>query len=383
MSTSRRIIVKVGTNVLTNPDGLLDASTIASLVSQIVALKAKGTEVILVSSGAMAAGRGVICHGERSRTMTFRRRSTSRISSFGSAQDDMRSRDDVANRQILAAVGQVHLMKRYAELFDSHDALCAQVLATKEDFRDRRHYLNMRGCFSSLLEEGIVPVVNENDVVAVDELMFTDNDELAGLIASMTDADALLILSSVPGIMTGNPDHPRSKIIPEVRSDADWKKYLRAGTSSFGRGGMHTKCETGRKMASLGITTSICLGREPDVLLNIESGKNPGTVFLPEKSKSSIKRWVAEGDGQEKGIITINTCAVEAITAEGRARSLLPVGIVKIEGDFEKNDLLKIRDERGKDIGIGRAQYASAPAKEVMGKQGQKALIHYDYLYLS
>jgi glutamate 5-kinase len=353
----RRIIVKVGTNVLTNPNGLLDGATIASLVSQIVTLKTKGTEVILVSSGAMAAGRAVT--------------------------KLKRKKDDVSNRQILAAVGQVHLMKRYAELFSEHSAICAQVLATKEDFRDRRHYLNMRGCFSSLLEEGIVPVVNENDVVAVDELMFTDNDELAGLISSMTDADALLILSSVPGILTGDPDNSSSTIIREVRTDADWKKHLRAGTSSFGRGGMHTKCETGRKMASLGITTFICLGREPNVLLKIMSGNNPGTVFIPEKSTSSIKRWVAEGNGQEKGTITINKCALEAISAEGRARSLLPIGIVKIDGEFEKNDLLRIKDESGKDIGIGRAQYASGPAKEAMGKQGQKALIHYDYLYLS
>jgi glutamate 5-kinase len=356
-SSARRLIVKVGTNVLTNPDGLLDAGVTASIVQQIVTLKRRGTEVILVSSGAMAAGRAVM--------------------------KPKRARDDVANRQVLAAVGQVHLMKRYAELFGSHDALCAQVLATKEDFRDRRHYLNMRGCFSSLLEEGIVPVVNENDVVAVDELMFTDNDELAGLIASMTDADALLILSSVPGILSGDPDDPVSTVIREMRSDADWKKYLRAGTSSFGRGGMHTKCETGRKMASVGITTHICLGREPDVLLKIEDGKSPGTVFLPEKSQSSIKRWVAEGEGQEKGTVTINKRAVEAISAPGRARSLLPVGIVKIDGAFEKNDLLRIRSEDGSDIGIGRAQYASTPAKEAMGKQGQKALIHYDYLYLS
>ena len=373
IAQSRRIIVKVGTNVLTTPEGLLNADMMASLVQQIVTLQQKGTEIILVSSGAMAAGRAVVrAHN--------RRRSTSRLSPFDYAQGD-KQRNDVTNRQILAAVGQVHLMKRYAELFGTHNAICAQVLATKEDFRDRRHYLNMRGCFASLLEEGIVPVVNENDVVAVDELMFTDNDELAGLIAAMVDADALLILSSVPGILTCDPKDPDSTVIKEVRSDADWKKYLRAGTSSFGRGGMHTKCESARKLASLGITTHIALGTLPDVLLKIESGKSPGTVFIPEKSTSSIKRWVAESEGQEKGIIVINKCAVEAITAPGRARSLLPVGIVKIKGDFEKNDLLRIRSEEGKDIGIGRAQYASTPAKEAMGKQGQRALIHYDYLY--
>jgi len=174
-----RIVIKIGSNVLTREDGLPDLERISHLVAQISEIKKQGKEVILVSSGAVASGRSLL-----------------------SVSDKF---DAVATRQLFASIGQVKLINTYSELFQKHNLVCAQVLVTKEDFRDRLHYLNMQNCFSILLQHNVVPVVNENDVISVTELMFTDNDELAGLIASMLKADALIILSNVDGIYNGDP----------------------------------------------------------------------------------------------------------------------------------------------------------------------------------
>ncbi|MEI8230729.1 MAG: glutamate 5-kinase [Candidatus Peregrinibacteria bacterium] len=353
----RRIVVKVGTNVLTTEQGLLNQKILASLVAQITEIKKQGVEVILVSSGAMAAGRALV--------------------------KSERKPGSVEARQVLAAVGQVHLMHDYSELFSKEQCLCAQVLATKEDFRDRQHYLNMRGCFQALLEDGIVPIVNENDVVSVGELMFTDNDELAGLIASMVDADALILLTSVAGILTGDPEDPATTVLRTITSESDWKKYLRPEKSSFGRGGMHTKCASAEKLAKLGITTHIAMGTEAEILPRILKGEEIGTVFPARKETSSVKRWVAEGEGKEKGIVTINQCAKEVLLSPEKAASLLPVGIVKIDGEFAKGDILRICCEDGSSIGFGIAQYSSVIAKPMIGRKGQKALIHYDYLSIA
>ncbi len=359
----RRIVVKVGTNVLTTADGLLNDDVMASLIGQIADLKESSVEVILVSSGAVSAGRGIL--------------KTSKLS-LPRASEASRG---VASRQVLAAVGQVELMHRYSRLLKKHDVTCAQVLATKEDFRDRQHYLNMRDCFTALLQEKIVPVVNENDVVSVSELMFTDNDELAALIASMVNADALILLTSVDGIQITNPDGT-SAVLRTANKESDWKDHLRAEKSSFGRGGMQTKCRNAQRLATLGVTTHIAKGTTPGILGTIFAGKAVGTVFPARKAKSSVKRWVAESEGAEKGVIIVNQCAREILSATDKAVSLLPVGIVGIEGEFTKGDVVRIRDDTGKDIGLGIAQYAAGTARDAMGKKGQKALVHYDYLYL-
>lgn len=354
-SRYRRIVVKVGTNVLTKQSGLLDAAVMASLVRQIIKARESGTQVILVSSGAMAAGRAIV-------------RSARKLS-------------NVAARQVLAAVGQAELIHLYGSLFRKQNAICAQVLATKEDFRDRRHYLNMRDCLSALLQEGIVPVVNENDTVSVGELMFTDNDELAALIASMVGADALILLTSVDGIQVTGDDETTT-VLKTVTRESDWKDHIRNEKSSFGRGGMETKCRNAQKLASLGIVTHIAKGTEPQVINRILYGEELGTVFHAKKMASSVKRWVAEGSGMGKGIVTINRCTRDVLKGTGKAASLLPVGVVKIEGSFSKGDLVRIRGEDGCEVGLGIAQYSSHAALAAIGKKGQKALIHCDYLHL-
>ncbi len=357
MSTFQKVVVKVGTNVLTKADGLLDMTNISQLVDQIADLKKRGTEVILVSSGAVGAGR--------------------------SAYQVPSDWSKVVQRQVLSAIGQVRLMEVYRQLFGNYQLFCAQVLATKEDFRDRQHYLNMRNCFEALLRDQVVPIVNENDVVSVTELMFTDNDELAGLVAAMTNAEALIILSSVDGLLDGPPDDAESKVIPLIDpTDPKWLEYILPSKSSFGRGGMHTKFRVAQKAARVGIDTFIANGRKPQVLESIIAGKVEGTRFQAGNQLSNVKKWIAYNELGYKGKVYINEGAAEALLSQKRVSSLLPVGIVKLEGTFEKGDLLRIYREHGDPIGLGIAQYDVETAQSYLGQQGQKELVHYDYLVL-
>ncbi|GJM36431.1 MAG: glutamate 5-kinase [Saprospiraceae bacterium] len=357
MSVFQKVVIKVGTNVLTREDGLLDMTNISHLVDQVAHLKNKGIEVILVSSGAVGAGRATFkVPGGLSR---------------------------VVQRQVLSAIGQVRLMEVYRQLFGNYQLYCAQVLATKEDFRDRQHYLNMRNCFDALLRDHVVPVVNENDVVAVTELMFTDNDELAGLVAAMTNADALIILSSVDGLLDGPPEKADSKVIPLIDpADPAWLEYILPSRSSFGRGGMHTKFRVAQKAAKVGIATFIANGRRVGILEDILAGQGISTCFQASDPLSNVKKWIAYNELGYKGKVFINEGAADVLLSQERVSSLLPVGIIRLEGTFEKGDLLSIYQENGERIGLGIAQYDSDTALAYLGQQGQKELVHYDYLVI-
>lgn len=348
----KKVVIKVGTNVLTQEDGLLDDGILKQLVEQICALQKKGIKTVLVSSGAVGAGRPKLQLHKQATKIT--------------------------RRQVLAAIGQIELLNKYKKLFEENGILCAQVLATKDDFRDRKHYLNMKNCFEGLLEHNVVPIVNENDVVSVDELMFTDNDELAGLLSSMINADMLLLLSSVDGVM----DQTCKIVISEVDGIGKIKQCILPTKSKFGRGGMMTKAKIAQKMAEMGITTFVANGKTKDIILDILAGKKIGTKFIAnEASKaSSLKRWVATSEGHEKGTITIDAGA-EKILKE-KISSLLPIGITKIEGTFNKGDLVKIQNKKGDTLGIGMASYSSKTARGYCGKKGKKPLVHYDYLFL-
>ncbi|HJP62255.1 MAG TPA: glutamate 5-kinase [Mucilaginibacter sp.] len=357
MSASyQRIVIKIGSNVFTQPDGLPDNARIAHLVEQIAAIKKQGKEVILVSSGAVASGRSLISVSEKA--------------------------DAVAARQLLASIGQVKLINTYSSLFAQYDMLCSQILVTKEDFRDRLHYLNMRNCLEVLLQHQVIPVVNENDVVSVTELMFTDNDELAGLIASMLNAQALVVLTNVDGIYNGDPKLPGSKLIEEIGSETpDFSSFVTSGKSQFGRGGMITKSTMANKTAQLGIAVHIANGTKDDILTNVLKGKVPHTRFTPDKSKSGKKKWIAHSAHTATGAVKVNDGAKTALTSS-KATSLLPIGIVKVITDFNKGEIIKLVDEQDKLIGLGIAEYGSDKAKERIGQKNQKALVHYDYLYL-
>lgn len=253
MNNLNRLVVKVGTNVLTRPDGRLDVTNISHLVDQIAALKNAGVSVILISSGAVGAGRELLNTQE----------------GFG----------EVARRQVQSALGQPRLMELYRQLFGGHGLLCAQALVSKGDFRDDRHTENMLNCFETLLHDQIVPVVNENDVVSVTELMFTDNDELAGLVARLLKVDFLIILSSVDGLFDGPPDAPDSRLITKVDAyDDGAQDYVQAAKTSFGRGGMGTKLRIARETARAGIPVFLGNGRTPEILKGFRAGEWPGTV---------------------------------------------------------------------------------------------------------
>ena len=337
-------------------DGL-DLKSISQLTMQIAGLNKQGIEVILISSGAVASGRSVI-------TLPAKM-------------------DVISKRQLLAAVGQIKLINTYADLFEKQGVLCAQVLVTKEDFRDREHYINMKNCITVLLQNDVIPILNENDVISVTELMFTDNDELAGLVSGMVDADRLIVLSNVDGIYNGSPTNPASKVIPVIEyGESGFENFVTTEKSNFGRGGMITKCSIASKVAGLGIPVHIANGKAKDVLFDIMAQKETGTLFKPKKNVSSIKKWVAHSEGFIKGTVYIDSGAAKALLS-AKPTSLLPVGITKIEGSFKKGDIIRISNNEGRQLGVGRAQYNSEKATELMHKKNEKALVHYDYLFLN
>jgi glutamate 5-kinase len=353
----KRIIVKIGSNVLTQENGMPDLNRMQHLVAQIADLKKQGKEVIVVSSGAVASGRSLISVSEKA--------------------------DAVGSRQLLASIGQVKLINTYSELLSHHGQICAQVLVTKEDFRDRTHYLNMQNCFRILLQNNVIPIVNENDVISVTELMFTDNDELAGLIASMLDADALMILTNVDGIYNGDPKDVNSAVIQEIeQGTTGFSSFVSTQRSQFGRGGMITKCHIANKVAQLGIVVHIANGKTENVLLKILNQEVVNTRFVPNKSASGKKKWIAHSENYAKGMVQINAGAKAALTSV-KATSLLPVGITKIMGEFQKGDIIKLIDENEKPVGLGIAEYGSDKAQERIGQKNQKPVVHYDYLFLN
>jgi glutamate 5-kinase len=352
----QRIIIKIGSNVFTQENGLPDLKRIEHLVKQIAAIKKQGKEVILVSSGAVASGRSLISVSERS--------------------------DAVATRQLLASIGQVKLINTYSQLFSQFDILCSQVLVTKEDFRDRVHYLNMKNCLEILLQHNVIPVVNENDVVSITELMFTDNDELAGLIGSMLNAEALIILTNVDGIYNGDPKLNGSKVITEIAGPAiDFSSYIQSTRSQFGRGGMITKSNMAYKVAQLGIAVHIANGTKNNIITDVLNNNVVHTHFVPNKKSSGKKKWIAHSENSATGIVQVNEGAKTALLSS-KATSLLPIGVVSILTDFKKGEIIKLVEENGKLIGLGIAEYGADKAKERIGQKNQKPLVHYDYLYL-
>lgn len=343
---------------MTRRDGTLDVTRMSALVDQIAELHKTGVEIILVSSGAVASGRSEVHSAKKL--------------------------DSVDQRQLFSAVGQAKLINRYYELFREHGIAVGQVLTMKENFATRRHYLNQKNCMTVMLENGVIPIVNENDTISVSELMFTDNDELSGLIASMMDAQALIILSNIDGIYNGSPADPTSEVIREIGQGKDLSSYIQTSKSSFGRGGMLTKTNIARKVADEGITVIIANGKRDNILVDLIQHPESTlcTRFIPSAEPvSSIKKWIAHSEGFAKGELHINYCATELLFSD-KAVSILPVGITDVIGEFEKDDIVRIVDFGGKPIGVGKANCDSTQARETMGKHGKKPVVHYDYLYI-
>jgi len=269
--------IKIGSNVLANSAGGLNTSRINDLVAQIAKIHLSGKKVILVSSGAVASAKGMV---------TFDKRT-----------------DRVSQRQLLSSIGQVKLMNLYSQLFELHNIQIAQVLVTKQDFSSREHYLNMKNCVDALWNNNILPIVNENDAVSVTALMFTDNDELSGMMASMMQCQGLVILSNVDGIYNGHPNDKSANIIPHISPDEkDLDQYISTTKSDFGRGGMLTKCRVAQKSAMSGINVHIANGTRINILTDLYN--NPKllehTHFSAGEGYPAIKQWIAYSEGLQK-----------------------------------------------------------------------------------
>lgn len=354
-----RIAVKVGSNVITQPDGSLNDGRILRLVEDVAILYKQGIEVVLISSGAVAAGRSEVVPSKKTNI--------------------------VAAKQIWAAIGQVKLMSSYQFLFGKYGIQAGQLLATKESFRDRRHYLNMKNCITAMLENNVLPIVNENDTISINELMFTDNDELSGLISSMMDCKSLIILSDVDGVYNGIPGKNGTELITRIYDESeDLDKYISSVKSGFGRGGMVTKCSIARKIAAQGVDVFIANGTRDSIVTDIVRRKDvPYTHFVASSRKETgVKKWLSHSDTFAKGAVVINAGAKEALL-DDKASSLLMIGITGIDGFFRSGDIVRIIDENGNNIGLGKAQFDSKKAEQNLGQKLSKPFIHYDYLFIN
>ena len=327
-ATADIIVVKVGTRVLTHSDGRLDDQQIARLAEDVCQLIEMGRRVVLVSSGAVGAG----------------------MSQLGLTHRP----EDLSQLQAVAAVGQTRLIETYDRTFRKHSRTAAQVLLTADDVDDRTRYLNVRNTLRALLNYQTVPVINENDTVAVDELMgsFGDNDRLAALVTSLLQASLLIILSDVEGLYDGDPKAESSRVIPTVESlDASINSYVRDQPGGFGTGGMASKLNAARIATLAGENVIIASGRRPGVLTQIVRGESIGTLFMAVgKSISPRKRWIGFS-AQPCGRIVVDSGARTAILTQGR--SLLAIGIVSVEGHFHKGDLVSLCDQQGNELRAG------------------------------
>lgn len=373
-----RLVVKVGTSTLTDPQGRIDRAFIADLTIQLAALRARGCEVLLVTSGAIRAGREALA--------------------ARGATDSLppKSVDSLPFKQAAAAIGQGRLMHTYTEAFAWRNVECAQVLLTRDDLDDRRRFLNARNTLLALLEMGVVPVINENDTVAVDEIKFGDNDALAALVATLVEADLLLILSDVEGLYAHPPvlNAPPPELIRTVhRVDETLTALAGASLSGIGTGGMRTKLEAARMAASAGIRTVIARGRRERVVSDVVSGEAIGTTFLPLPDSDRLparKRWIAHS-ARPRGSVTVNARARERLLRHGV--SLLAAGIVDVSGTFNVGDLIEMCVEGGGVFGRGLTNYAASEVRRVvglhseqfeavLGYRGSEEIIHRDNLVL-
>jgi glutamate 5-kinase len=366
----RRVVVKAGTNVLTAGDSpqsvssvALDTSVMASLAGQICRLvNEQHVQVVLVTSGAIAAGRQVLAES-------------------GQVADV----PDISTRQVLAALGQGRLMQTYAELFERHSVSVAQALLTIKDTSERQSYLNIRNTLLSLLELGVVPVLNENDVVASDEIgeVFGDNDRLSALIAALIDADLLIILSDVGGLYTSDPkSDPDATLVPVVDL-VDDRVAAMAGQhrNAWARGGMPTKLDAARLVTTSGIAMTICRGREPDVVLRAVAGEAVGTYFRPAEGKlEARKRWMIScaGDSGSHAVV-VDAGAVSALQRNGV--SLLPAGVRSVVGEFARGDIIYVVDDAGQHVACGIANYAASDVRRIRGLRSDRIVDTLGYQY--
>ena len=364
---ARRLVVKVGSSLVTNEGQGLDHAALARWAEQIAELKRRKKEVVLVSSGAVAEGM---------QRLGWKRRPNA-----------------LHELQAAAAVGQMGLVEAYESCFRKHDLHTAQILLTHEDLADRKRYLNARSTLRTLLDLGVIPVINENDTVATDEIRFGDNDTLAALVTNLIEADALVILTDQPGLYTKDPRrHADAELVREARAgDASLEKMAGGVGSHIGSGGMLTKVLAARRAARSGAATIIASGREANVLVRLASGEAIGTQLNAETlTLAARKQWMAD-HLQVRGKLKLDDGAVRALKTDGK--SLLPIGVFEAAGEFERGEVVSCLDALGHEIARGLVNYSSietrkilkSPSHEIEARLGyidEPELIHRDNLVL-
>ncbi len=368
LTRARRWVIKIGSSLVTAKGQGLDREAIADWCSQIAALRAEGRQIVLVSSGAVAEGMA---------RLGLKKRPT-----------------DIHELQAAAAVGQMGLVRAWELGFEAHGTRAAQILLTHEDVADRGRYLNARGTLNTLLELGVVPVVNENDTVATDEIRLGDNDTLGAMTANLIEADLLVILTDQDGLFDADPrSNPDAKLVSEA-SLAEPQLVAMAGDSKgvLGRGGMRTKLSAAHIAARSGAATVIAHGRAPDALLQIGRGQSIGSLLKPAQGvMAARKRWIA-GQLQVRGQFHLDEGAAQVLKAQGK--SLLPVGVRQASGNFERGDLVACIAPDGREIARGLSNYGSGDAQRILGARGDELaqrlghpaepeLIHRDNLVLT
>ncbi len=353
-SRLQRIVVKVGSSSLTYKTGKLNIGQIEALVRQLSDLHNQGLDVLLVTSGAVGAGMGKLGFNKRPRTMP--------------------------EKQAVAAVGQGLLLHMYEKIFAEYGLVVGQVLLTREDFADRKRFLNARNTLQTMLNMHIIPVINENDTVAVDEIKLGDNDNLAAMVAALVDADILMLLSDIDGLYSDEPGRSGARVISEIHEINDEVEALAGGVgSAVGTGGMATKIQAAHIAMHSGLVTIIAQAAENNVIRRLVAGEPLGTVFWPSIKLVNKKRWIAFS-AIVCGQIYIDEGAVRAQREKGK--SLLPSGVTAVEGNFEMGNTVSVIAPDGREIARGIVNYASAEIKQIMGKQTSeinRVLGHKDY----
>jgi glutamate 5-kinase len=361
------IVIKIGTSSLTRPDGNLALAAIATLIETIVDLKHQGYAVILVSSGAVGVGCQRLNLGVKPKL--------------------------IALKQAAAAVGQGRIIRVYDDLFSQYGLPVAQILLTRGDLEKRQSYRNISNTLQELLKLNVVPIINENDTVAVEELKFGDNDTLSARVASLIEAKWLFLLTDVDHLYSADPRHnPNAQVISVVDSIATLEVNTHSPGSSWGTGGMTTKIAAAKIAVSAGVTTVITNGQNPQNIAKILAGESIGTRFLAQvKIENSRKRWLAHGS-VPIGKIILDAGAIQAITQQGK--SLLPAGITNIIGDFDESDTVQLCNVEMQEIAIGIVNYSSTELHKIQGQQsvdieeilgyiGEETVIHRDNLVLT
>jgi glutamate 5-kinase len=365
---ARRIVVKVGSSLVTNEGRGLDADAIGEWCRQIAYLVRDGREVIMVSSGAIAEGMKRLGWNSRPHA--------------------------VQELQAAAAVGQMGLANMYETKLRANELGSAQVLLTHADLADRERYLNARSTLLTLLKLGVVPVINENDTVVNDEIKFGDNDTLGALVANLVEADALVILTDQKGLFSADPRKDSTARFIDVAKagDADLERMAGGAGSSIGRGGMITKILAAKRAAGSGASTVIAWGREPDVLIRLAIGESIGTLLVAQTQKTQArKQWIAD-HLQMRGAIVVDAGAALKVVSEGK--SLLPIGMQQVDGEFSRGDVIAVRDIAGNEIARGLANYASAEARlickkpsseieRILGYAAEPEMLHRDNLVIT